>query len=564
MKRALGATLLLAAVLLAFGLGSFPLLEPDEGRYADVAREVLATGDWVVPRLDGVPFHDKPPLVPWLVALSFAAFGPCEWAARAVPAVAGFAGLLLAAWLASAIAGRQRAALLAALALAGSPLWLGFSRLLVLDVPFATLLAGGFALLLQGAGVLRGPPRAAVSALGGALIGLATLAKGPVALVLAGLAALALSLAERDWSLAWRLLGPVPWASAALVATPWFVAFGLRDPEGLRAFLVHENLERFRDAREHQHAWYFYLVTAPWGVGPAALLLVLAGRGAVPGRPAARGLALLALSVFVFFQLASSKVETYLLPALPPLAALAGVRLDRALASGVSFARLATAGLAVCATAILAPAGWLVFAHMGASSPDEHRVWLAGSAGTSAAFALVALPLAAASVVAWWRRRASSATALALAAASVLLASALPELATIARWKSAAPVARAISVHRRPGERVLSFATYLRGLAFYLGEPVPLALTASELDRGEIERERPDLLLADDKRLIRFLETTRPLLVVVPPEDAPRSDHRERAFLESAERAGATVENGKLVLLERVEGELLYELEAGR
>ncbi len=125
-------------------------------------------------------------------------------------------------------------------------------------------------------------------------------------------------------------------------------------------------------------------------------------------------------------------------------------------------------------------------------------------------------------------------------------------------------MARAISAHRRPGERVLSFATYLRGLAFYLGEPVPLALTASELDRGEIERERPDLLLADDKSLVTFLETTRPLLVVVPPEDAPRNDHRERAFLENAERAGATIENGKLVLLERAGGELLYELEAGR
>jgi 4-amino-4-deoxy-L-arabinose transferase-like glycosyltransferase len=549
--RAIGSTILLAAILLAFGLGSFPLLEPDEGRYADIAREVLSTGDCVVPRLDGIPFHDKPPLVPWLVAVSFAGFGASEWAARAVPALAGLAGIGLAAWLAATIAGR-RAALLAALALASSPLWMGFSRFLVLDVPFATLLAGGFALLLRGAGALDAPPSARVSAAGGVLIGLATLTKGPVALVLAGLAALALVLVERDRSLAWRLLGPVPWTSAVAVSAPWFVAFGLRDPEGLRAFLVHENLERFRDAHEHQHAWHFYFVTALWGFSPAALLLVLAS-GRAPWARAERGLALLALAVLVFFQLASSKVETYILPAFPALAALAGIRLDRALATPVSSARLGATALVVSAAAVLAPAAWLVFARVESGSRDLHWAWLAESARTSSALALLALPPALASVVAWWRGRATSATALALAAASALLASALPALATVARWKSALPIARAISTHRRPGERVLAFATYLRGLAFYLGEPVPLALTTSELDRGEVQRARPDLVLEDDATLVASL-ATRPLLVVVP------GDGRERTFLERAERAGANVANGKLVLLERAGDELLYEL----
>src|SRR2546421_480490 len=142
MDRRLAAALLLGAALLGVGLGAFPLLEPDEGRYADVARSVLE-GSWLVPRLDGVSFHDKPPLVPWLVAAAFALSGSrAEGVARLPGALAGLLGLVLAAWLARGVSsprGRSRAGYLAALVLGGAPLWLALARILTLDVPFATL-----------------------------------------------------------------------------------------------------------------------------------------------------------------------------------------------------------------------------------------------------------------------------------------------------------------------------------------------------------------------------------------------------------------------------------------
>src|ERR1700722_11012192 len=99
--RSLAAALLLGAVLISFGLGAFPLLEPDEGRYADVARTLERGPDRLMLRLDGVSFHDKPPLVPWLGASSFAVLGKGELAARIVPAIFGIVGLAVAAWLAS-------------------------------------------------------------------------------------------------------------------------------------------------------------------------------------------------------------------------------------------------------------------------------------------------------------------------------------------------------------------------------------------------------------------------------------------------------------------------------
>ena len=85
--------ILLGALLFGFRLGSVPLSNPDEGRYAEIPREMLASGDWVTPRLNGVNYFEKPPLVYWLIAGSQRVFGHNEWAARAVPALFALGGV---------------------------------------------------------------------------------------------------------------------------------------------------------------------------------------------------------------------------------------------------------------------------------------------------------------------------------------------------------------------------------------------------------------------------------------------------------------------------------------
>src|SRR5262245_52809123 len=105
---------------LAIGLGAWALFEPDEGRNAEIAREMLLTGDWAVPHLNGLPFLDKPPLLFWAIAAGFRVLGEHEWVARLPSMLAAIATIAVTYALGRALVGR-RAAVTAAIVLATSP-----------------------------------------------------------------------------------------------------------------------------------------------------------------------------------------------------------------------------------------------------------------------------------------------------------------------------------------------------------------------------------------------------------------------------------------------------------
>src|SRR5581483_1738910 len=143
-------------------------------------------------------------------------------------------------------------------------------------------------------------------------------------------------------------------------------------------------------------------------------------------------------------------------------------------------ALLARISAAASALVLLAPLGWLAFSVLGARAAEPHVALLAECGRTCAGLALLAAPLALAALVAWRRGRATAAVATALAATGVALIAATPLEGGVARWKSAAPLAAAITERLHEGERprVLGFMTYPRGLAYYLGAPVALALSS--------------------------------------------------------------------------------------
>jgi 4-amino-4-deoxy-L-arabinose transferase-like glycosyltransferase len=539
------AALLLGAALLAFGLGAFPLLEPDEGRYADIARSVERGPERVLLSLNGISFHDKPPLVPWLVALAFAGLGHGELACRIVPALFGLLGILVAAWLARSV--DRRAGVAGALVLLGAPLWFAVSKSLTLDVPFAILLALGQGLLLHG--VLA--PYWGSRALAGVALGLACLAKSPVALPLVAVSLGGLALWERSRTLGLRLLDPTPWIVALVVAGPWYFEFHARDPEGFHAFVVEEHLARFRGWHEHEHGPQFFFVTALWALGPLALALALAG-WRLPARNAfARGLAVFALVVFLTFSFSSSKVETYILPAFPALAALVASSLERALHDDAASSRLGRAIAWSDGLLLLGSPLWYAAAVYASKDGDPHVSTLALSAFEGSTLSLLAVVLAGASLLALRAKRTRTALLLFLAATSTLLVSALPVLVAASEWKSARPAARLIEKNRRPGEPVVAFMTYPRGLPFYLDEPVTLALTTAELPKETVERERPDLYLGNDARIVEVFRERTPLLVLVLPGE------REKRLVELCRRAESPFR-----VIDRAGDDLLYEVNA--
>jgi hypothetical protein len=346
--------LALPAALLYPSLG-FHLFEPDESRYAEIPREMLARGDFVVPYLQGEPYLDKPPLFYWLTAASYRLFGVREAAARLVPALALHAAVLATYLLGRRLAGGP-AAFWGALGLTLAPGFLSMGRLLILDGLLTLWVT--LALFAAFEAVRGGRLRWGWWLASAAACGLGVLTKGPVALVLA---------APPVW-LHRRLTGPArPLPRGALVAygavllavaLPWYVAVCVRLPEFAQLFFWEHNVLRFLAPYAHEHGVWFYGPVLLAGLLPASLLAVPFVRflgSAEPAvacrRPAELGFLLLAGGWCVlFFTLSACKLPTYVLPAFPPLA----------LALGCYFARSrwsrSPAAAAVAAGALLAMA----------------------------------------------------------------------------------------------------------------------------------------------------------------------------------------------------------------
>jgi 4-amino-4-deoxy-L-arabinose transferase-like glycosyltransferase len=320
--------LLLPAALL-YPCQSFALFEPDEGRYAQIPREMFETGEWIVPTLQGEPYLDKPPLFYWLVMLAYAGFGCHTWTARLVPALAMHGTVMLTYLMGRRLAG-ERAAFWGSLLLAVSPGFLGMGRLLLLDgvLTFWMTLAV-FAIYRAQAGPVMLRPWWLLAALA---CGFGVLTKGPVALVLP----LAPLIAHRWLSRpAARIARGDVFTFAivvAAVALPWYVLVCYRLPEFAHHFLWEHNVLRFAQPFDHVRPVWFYVPILCAGLLPVALLapgllrFLLSGQsGDVQQRSQELGyLLLVGGSCVLFFSLSGCKLPTYVLPAFAPLCLAAG------------------------------------------------------------------------------------------------------------------------------------------------------------------------------------------------------------------------------------------------
>lgn len=318
-----------------FGDLSYPLFEPDEGRYAEIGRQMVMSGDWIVPTLNRTPFYDKPPLFYWLVAGSFQLFGVSDAVARLPAALAAFLTIMSLYVLGGRIVG-TRPALIAALALTATASFIQAGRFVIVDsllTLFVTL-----ALLLAYEAV-QGKRVFWTWWLASALCcGLGIMTKGPVAFVLTAPPLIAYSWLNRDKA----RLRPTHWAAfvaaAGVVVAPWYVAISLKDPRFLYHFFVEQNLARFLHKFHEEPAWFYVIVLyvgcLPWSVLLIPFLRFLF-RNTAPVRALrsqAMGFFMLWLGwVFVFFSMAHSKLPTYVLPAMPAAFLLVGCYLDNLL-----------------------------------------------------------------------------------------------------------------------------------------------------------------------------------------------------------------------------------------
>jgi 4-amino-4-deoxy-L-arabinose transferase-like glycosyltransferase len=325
-----------------FGLGAFGLVGADEPRYAQIAREMLARHDWIVPTLNGSPWLEKPVLLYWKAMGAYMMYGVHDWAAR-LPAATYATGLVLAIFF---FMRRFRAGseLDAALIAASMAAILAFARAastdMLISAPFCVAMLAWWSWHRLG-------KRLWLAAFY-ALLGVGMLAKGPVAPGLAVMIVGAYAILRRDAKIFLRSLWWPGFLLFFAIALPWYVAVQMKVPQFFHVFFVEHNLERF-GTNLYQHSqpfWYyipvFLLGTLPWIVFtvPALVEAVRSNvsrtrevKNEVDGEGGEDGLSLflllwIAIPV-VFFSISRSKLPGYILPAIPAAAVLTADYLHR-------------------------------------------------------------------------------------------------------------------------------------------------------------------------------------------------------------------------------------------
>ncbi len=522
--------IVVAALVYLTRLGGHNLLDPDEGRYAEIPREMIESGDLITPKLNYVDYFEKPPLFYWMVAGSMAVFGRNVSAARLVVGLAGLATILVTMGLGARILDR-RTAILSGWIYLTAMVPLGLARLLTIDGPFSLFLASSWAAWYLAFASPPGRAKKGWVTLSWVCLGLATMTKGPVAIVLSGALILAFVILRRDWAALKMTFWLPALAAFAVVAAPWFVAVSMRNPEFAHFFFVVQHIERFTgSAPEHVKPFYFFFPILPAGLGAWALIGIAAlvkgardgygeaglfHRSADVGSSDAAPGAVLFLFLWValvvgFFSASACKLITYILPAYPAFALLTAWYLTR---GGLNrlWARVSVAFMAV----VLA-AGATMLPHYAQHQKDVPVDQIGGILlAAQIAFAIGALLLLASA----WKPRMIQVTA------GLVLIMILPPLLgavpVIAKYRRVGVIASALPNPLPADLRVVDYRDYNQSLSFYLQRRTILVDDLDELTFGSTVGDQSAWFLKGEDSL-RRLAKEGPLLVVTKQDDWPK------------------------------------------
>lgn len=377
------------ALLLTLLIAWFASLElrglfiPDEGRYAEIPREMLDTGDWVTPRLNGLKYFEKPPMQYWLTAASYAVFGEDEWTARLPSTLLGFLAMLMTALSARRLWG-ARAVMTTLVVLGSSWAYYLSGQYLTLDITlsaFLTFALCGF-LLAQHAGATAAQRRVWML-FAWASCAFAVLSKGLIGIALPGLALVVYSIIGLDFRL-WRRLEILRGLALMLAITlPWFVLVQQRNPEFFEFFFIREHFQRFASSTHSRLGeWWYYAPILLVGLMPWTPLFVRKGWLAMSTPPAAMPTqlfnrpfrptlfcAIWTIAIIGFFSISQSKLPAYVIPVFPALALMLGQRVALEDSAGLRWSAITLTVLGAALVVATTQLGrWSKFVDIGADS----------------------------------------------------------------------------------------------------------------------------------------------------------------------------------------------------
>ncbi len=488
--------LLLITLLFALCYGTMlsnrALWQPDEGRYTEIPREMLLSGDFLTPHLNGVKYFEKPPLFYWLQAGALRLFGLSEWSARLWPVLFSLFGGLAVYAAGRAWYGRGTG-LAATGVLATSLLYFFLGRAVILDLALTTLLSSAMLALVQGIRTPLGARRRYWFWAAYALMALATLTKGLIGFVLPGMVVAVWIVLLGEWRLLLSMYLPSGVLVFLLIAAPWHVWVSAVNPEFPYFYFVQQHFLRYlTDVEERfQPNWFFIPILLlgffPWTLFLPQALLQSASKLWTRRREHKETLFLLVwfVVVFSFFSLSHSKLVPYILPVFPPLALLIGRYLANVDTAAAGWRRgllcLALVNLSAAVTFLLMASGvWHSAGVQELQRLMEPALWIMAGAfavGMLAALAVVRVP--------------GRVRVLAVVMASTLLIhqcfsyamSRMDEKYTVRG------LALTLKPQLRDDDVVVSFSTYYQDLPLYLLRRITIVDWTNELTFGAAHQD---------------------------------------------------------------------------
>ena len=504
------------------------LVKPDEGRYAEIPREMVASGDWVTPRLNDLKYFEKPPLQYWATATAYTLFGEQQWTSRLWTALTGFAGIVLVWFAGLRLFGREAAGY-AALLLSSSLLYVLMGHINTLDMGVTFFLTAGiFCLLLAQAQANRKKQRNWML-LAWAGLAFAVLSKGLMGLVLPGAALLVYCLVQRDFSVLKRMHWLPGLALFLAICLPWFWLVMKANPEFFERFFIYEHYTRFttKDLGRYQ-PWYYFIPillagALPWTVLMFGTLLHTVRNSKLPAQMfnTQRFLLVWAAFIYVFFSISGSKLPSYLLPMFPALALLMGNYLV-ALSCRALFWQVVPM--------LLVALFWLGLGlNVDKFADTESQAELYPHYGPwLMAAGLVLLSGLAAGL--WWLRRANKAVAIVLLALGGLLFAqiGLSGYESVARERSAKHIALLIRAKVKADIPFYSVLTYEQTLPFYLKRTFTLVQYQDEMAYGI--KQEPQRFIPTVEEFALVWAQQKEALAIMPSYVYPQLQKQELAM----------------------------------
>jgi 4-amino-4-deoxy-L-arabinose transferase-like glycosyltransferase len=475
-------------------LGGRPLFTPDEGRYAEIAREMAVSGDFITPTLNGIKYFEKPALFYWLGAIAIKAGGVNILAVRCINAIIALLGCLAAYAAGRKLFGRT-SGFIAAIVLSTSSLYFIMAHMVSLDLPVTVFLSMSLYGFLLAA--LADNPTYRLRYLLGAAVAAAcaVLTKGLIGLVLP-------AMIGGTWILLmgeWRQLKRLPIWSALLVffiiAAPWHILVNLRNPEFFHFYFIEQHFLRYTmpEIGHYQPAWFF-IPTLIAGFFPWIVFLPQAFTASVvncwqkrAGYASELFLIIWAVLIFAFFSFSKSKLIPYILPVMPALALLTG----RYLAATLQRSTLALqAGYACLLISAVAMTYFMWNLSIPMTSPSMAALYL-----RAASFLLVAGTLLSALLARDYPRRALGYGFISAALFLVINHAAIRHIDT----RTIQPLAFSLKELMQPGDEIITYNQYFQDLPFYVEQKVIILNWRNELSFGMQHQASHDWMIDNDQ-----------------------------------------------------------------